>query len=78
MIKREAKIIWLTGTSGSGKTTIAQALEKELNSAGILCYVLDGDVLRSGLNSDLGLSEEDRNENIRRAYEVANMAGGFR
>lgn len=68
-----AKIIWLTGISGVGKTTIARAVEKKLNSCGVLCYVLDGDVLRSGLNSDLGLSEEDRNENIRRAYEVANI-----
>lgn len=64
------KIIWLTGTSGSGKTTIAETLNKKL---GVLSCVLDGDVLRSGLNSDLGLSEKDRNENIRRAYEVANI-----
>lgn len=73
MIIGGPKIIWLTGCSGSGKTTIARALKEELDYFGILSYVLDGDVLRNGLNSDLGLSEEDRNENIRRAYEVANI-----
>jgi adenylyl-sulfate kinase len=73
MITGGPRIIWLTGCSGSGKTTIAGALKKELDYFGILSYVLDGDVLRNGLNSDLGLSEKDRNENIRRAYEVANI-----
>lgn len=73
MIIEGPKIIWLTGCSGSGKTTIARAFKKELDWFGVLSYVLDGDVLRNGLNSDLGLSEKDRNENIRRAYEVANI-----
>ena len=70
---QEAKIIWLTGISATGKSTIAKALKMELSKNCIYSYVLDGDVLRDGLNSDLGLSEKDRNENIRRAYEVANI-----
>jgi len=73
LVGQKSKIIWITGLSGSGKTTIARALDEYLHHEGILSYVLDGDVLRSGLNSNLGLSEEDRNENIRRAYEVANI-----
>lgn len=64
-------MIWLTGLSGSGKTTIAQLLAQELANAGRAAYVLDGDRLRSGLNSDLGFSPADRAENIRRAGHVA-------
>ncbi|RKX46640.1 MAG: adenylyl-sulfate kinase, partial [Verrucomicrobia bacterium] len=63
--------IWLTGLSGSGKSTIAQHLEKELIDQGHLCYILDGDNVRHGLNRDLGFSMEDRKENIRRIAEVA-------
>jgi len=59
--------IWLTGLSGSGKTTIATSLKNKLLNS----YILDGDILRTGLNSDLGFSEEDRRENIRRVGEVA-------
>lgn len=70
---QEAKIIWLTGLSGSGKSTLARALEKYLFDNHRLCYVLDGDILRKGLNSDLGLSPKDRDENIRRTFETANI-----
>jgi bifunctional enzyme CysN/CysC len=65
------KIIWLTGLSGSGKSTIANALEKKLFSLGMHAYVLDGDNMRLGLNKDLGFTREDRAENVRRVSEVA-------
>jgi bifunctional enzyme CysN/CysC len=68
---QKAKVIWLTGLSGSGKSTIANALEKKLFSLGMHCYVLDGDNMRLGLNKDLGFTREDRAENVRRASEVA-------
>jgi adenylylsulfate kinase len=64
-------VVWLTGLSGSGKTTLARALECRLASRGRLCYVLDGDTVRQGLNSDLGFSPKDRAENVRRVGEVA-------
>lgn len=63
--------VWLTGLSGSGKSTIAKALEKRLVADGALAYILDGDNVRHGLNRDLGFSPEDRTENIRRIAEVA-------
>jgi bifunctional enzyme CysN/CysC len=66
-----AKVIWLTGLSGSGKSTIANALEKRLFSSGMHSYVLDGDNMRLGLNKDLGFTREDRAENARRVSEVA-------
>jgi bifunctional enzyme CysN/CysC len=66
-----AKVVWLTGLSGSGKSTIANALEKRLFSLGLHCYVLDGDNMRLGLNKDLGFTREDRAENVRRVSEVA-------
>jgi adenylylsulfate kinase len=66
-------VLWMTGLSGAGKSTIAYALEKRLQDEGVLCEVLDGDVLRSGINSNLGFSEADRQENIRRAAEVAKL-----
>ncbi len=66
-------VLWMTGLSGSGKSTIAYALEKKLQNEGILSEVLDGDSLRSGLNSNLGFSEEDRFENIRRTAELAKI-----
>jgi bifunctional enzyme CysN/CysC len=68
---QSAKVIWLTGLSGSGKSTIANALEKRLFSIGMHAYVLDGDNMRLGLNKDLGFSREDRAENVRRVSEVA-------
>ncbi|MCC5917104.1 MAG: adenylyl-sulfate kinase [Cryomorphaceae bacterium] len=72
-MQTQPKIIWLTGLSGAGKTTIAQALFQTLKSRSTPAYVLDGDTLRSGLNSDLGFSPEDRRENIRRTTEVARI-----
>jgi bifunctional enzyme CysN/CysC len=63
--------VWLTGLSGSGKSTIAAALEQLLVAAGTPAYMLDGDNLRHGLNGDLGFAEADRAENVRRAGEVA-------
>jgi adenylylsulfate kinase len=66
-------IIWLTGLSGSGKSTIANNLETALFERGINTYVLDGDNVRNGLNNDLGFSAEDREENIRRIGEVAKL-----
>lgn len=67
------KCIWLTGLSGAGKTTIAQAVQERLQAQGHLVYVLDGDLLRHGLNRDLGFSNQDRSENTRRVAEVARM-----
>ena len=66
-------IVWLTGLSGSGKSTIARRVEQLLLERGINCYVLDGDNIRHGLNKDLGFSPEDRTENIRRIGEVAHL-----
>jgi bifunctional enzyme CysN/CysC len=68
---QKAKVIWLTGLSGAGKSTIANALEKRLFAMGIHSYVLDGDNVRLGLNKDLGFTREDRAENVRRVAEVA-------
>jgi adenylylsulfate kinase len=65
--------IWFTGLSGSGKTTIAIALEKELHLKGILTQILDGDNIRAGINNNLGFSEVDRLENIRRIAEVTKL-----
>ena len=65
--------LWLTGLSGSGKTSLARLVEKELFQKGLSVYMLDGDNLRNGLNSNLGFSEKDRSENIRRAAEVASL-----
>ncbi len=68
---QKAKVIWLTGLSGSGKSTIANALEKKLFSLGMHSYILDGDNMRLGLNKDLGFTREDRAENVRRVSQVA-------
>ena len=69
----KGKVFWFTGISGSGKSTIANALENELHRRGIRTYILDGDNIRHGLNKDLGFSEADRVENIRRIGEVAKL-----
>ncbi len=69
-------VVWLTGLSGSGKSTVASALERELFNLGIQTYILDGDNIRHGLNSNLGFSPEDRVENIRRVAEVAKLMAG--
>lgn len=66
-------VIWLTGLSGSGKSTFANALDQKLYDLGVRSYVLDGDNIRHGLNKDLGFSKEDRTENIRRVAEVAKL-----
>ncbi len=66
-------VIWLTGLSGAGKSTIATALLQQLQAAGRAAYVLDGDELRTGLNSDLGFTAADRRENVRRVGEVARL-----
>jgi bifunctional enzyme CysN/CysC len=70
---QKAKVVWLTGLSGSGKSTIANALEKRLFAQGMHSYVLDGDNLRMGLNMDLGFTSTDRAENVRRVSEVAKL-----
>ena len=68
---RRPVTVWLTGLSGSGKTTVAKALERRLHDDGVLAYLLDGDNIRHGLNRDLDFTERDRSENIRRIAEVA-------
>src|SRR5690606_38728802 len=73
LLRQKAVVIWLTGLSGSGKTTIAIGLEKALNSKGVLTQVLDGDNIRAGINNNLGFSNEDRKENIRRIAEVSKL-----
>ncbi len=73
LLRQHAKVIWLTGLSGSGKTTIALALEKILYHQGYLTQVLDGDNIRSGINNNLGFSAEDRYENIRRIAEISKL-----
>lgn len=74
LVKRDASpVIWLTGLSGSGKSTIANELELSLYNMNIKSYVLDGDNVRGGLNSDLGFSDSDRKENMRRIAEVAKL-----
>lgn len=69
-----APVVWLTGLSGAGKSTLAQALERAWRASGHAVVVLDGDRLRSGLCNDLGFSDADRSENMRRAAEVARLA----
>lgn len=71
--QQKPQIIWLTGLSGSGKSTIAGAVDKQLHALGMHTYVLDGDNLRLGLNKDLGFTQEDRAENVRRVTEVAKL-----
>jgi adenylylsulfate kinase len=73
LLNQRSLVIWFTGLSGSGKTTLAQNLEKVLHSKGFLTQVLDGDNIRSGINSNLKFSEEDRVENIRRIAEVSKL-----
>lgn len=73
LLRQKSPVIWLTGLSGSGKSTIANQLSVDLHHLGYLTYILDGDNIRMGLNKDLGFSDEDRKENIRRIAEVAKL-----
>lgn len=72
-LQQRARVVWLYGLSGSGKSTLAAALERRLHASGFTTQLLDGDNLRTGLNRDLGFSEADRTENIRRVAEVAKL-----
>lgn len=73
LLKQRSVMVWFTGLSGSGKSTVAIALERELHRRGLLCRILDGDNIRSGINNNLGFSPEDRVENIRRIAEVSKL-----
>lgn len=73
LLGQRGMMLWLTGLSGSGKSTVAIALERELHKRGLLCRILDGDNIRSGINNNLGFSEEDRIENIRRIAEIGKL-----
>lgn len=73
LLNQRSRVIWMTGLSGSGKTTIGTHIEHELNKRGYLTQVLDGDNIRTGINNNLGFSEEDRYENIRRIAEVSKL-----
>lgn len=73
LLGQRGVMLWLTGLSGSGKSTIAIALERELHKRGLLCRILDGDNIRSGINNNLGFSAEDRVENIRRIAEIGKL-----
>src|SRR5579883_2280718 len=70
---QRARVIWLFGLSGSGKSTLALALERQLHAEGRVTHLLDGDNVRTGLNKNLGFSDADRDENIRRVAEVAKL-----
>ena len=73
LLRQHGLMVWFTGLSGSGKSTIAMGVERELHKRGILCRILDGDNIRSGINSNLGFSAEDRMENIRRIAEIGKL-----
>ncbi len=73
LVRQDPKVIWLTGLSGAGKTTIAVALEKEIHRKGYFTKTFDGDIIRNGINKDLGFSDADRMENIRRTAEIARL-----
>lgn len=73
LLKQKGIVLWMVGLSGSGKSTLAKALEKDLHEEGFLTQLLDGDNLRTGINNNLGFTEEDRMENIRRAAEVSKL-----
>jgi len=73
LLKQKAKVIWMTGLSGAGKTTIAKFLDEALYKTGYIAQILDGDNIRSGINNNLSFSESDRYENIRRIAEVSKL-----
>lgn len=73
LLGQRGVMVWFTGLSGSGKSTVALGVERELHRRGILCRILDGDNIRSGINRNLGFSAEDRAENIRRIAEIGKL-----
>ena len=73
LLNQKAKVFWMTGLSGSGKTTLAQGLEKTMHQEGFLTQILDGDNIRAGINNNLGFSDADRTENIRRISEISKL-----
>ena len=73
LLGQRGVMVWFTGLSGSGKSTVALGVERELHNRGILCRILDGDNIRSGINKNLGFSADDRKENIRRIAEVSKL-----
>lgn len=73
LLQQKGVMVWFTGLSGSGKSTVAMGVERELHRRGILCRILDGDNIRAGINSNLSFSEEDRRENIRRIAEIGKL-----
>lgn len=73
LLEQRGVMVWFTGLSGSGKSTVALGVERELHARGILCRILDGDNIRAGINSNLGFSAEDRMENIRRIAEIGKL-----
>lgn len=73
LLKQKSVVIWLTGLSGAGKTTLSTGLEKTLFKKGFLTTTLDGDQLRSGINANLGFTDQDRQENIRRVAEISRL-----
>jgi adenylylsulfate kinase len=73
LLGQRGMMVWFTGLSGSGKSTVALGVEQELHRRGILCRILDGDNIRAGINNNLGFSPEDRRENIRRIAEVGKL-----
>ena len=77
LLGQRGLVVWLYGMSGSGKSTLAVTLERHFHEAGRLCQVLDGDNIRSGINKDLGFSDDDRRENIRRIAEIAKLFCGL-
>jgi len=72
-LNQNSRVIWFTGLSGAGKTTVSRVLEKELFLKGFFCQIMDGDNIRSGINSNLSFTEEDRKENIRRIAEISKL-----
>ena len=73
LLGQRGMMVWFTGLSGSGKSTVALGVERELYARGILCRILDGDNIRAGINNNLGFSQEDRVENIRRIAEIGKL-----
>ena len=76
LLRQKGVVLWLYGLSGSGKSTIANEVERVLHGEGHMTVILDGDNLRAGLNSNLGFSDEDRTENVRRVAETAKLLAG--